>query len=162
MADGNLDPLELHRNWWPETYDDLVLPLVLALYRARERQRHAAEAVMARHGLAPAEFDVLATLRRAPPPGELTPSDIQQAMFITSGGLTKVLRQLELRGLVVRSVAPADRRSKPVRLKPKAVHLIERAMAELMAELNVLVHAGLAEAEIGELTRLLGKLAGPR
>ena len=122
----------------------------------------SAEAVMARHGLAPAEFDVLATLRRAPPPAELTPSEIRQAMFITSGGLTKVLRQLEARGLVGRSIAQADRRSKPVRLMPAARPLVEVAMAELLAELNLRVHAGLGAAEIGKLTRLLAKLSGAR
>lgn len=160
MADTKLDPLELHRTWWPETYDGQLLPLVLVLHRAHAGQRQAAEAVMARHGLAPAEFDVLATLRRAPPPGELTPSEIQQAVFITSGGLTKVLRQLEARGLVGRSVSAADRRSKPVHLMPAAVPRIEAAMAELLADLGRWLCGALAEAEIAELTRLLARLSG--
>lgn len=158
MAQECPGPLHLHRVWWPETYDGVLLPLLFALHRAYGRQRAAAEAVMARYGLAPAEFDVLATLRRAPPPGELTPSEIQHAMFITSGGLTKVLQQLEARGLVGRSVSASDRRSKPARLLPEAVPLIERAMADLLAELTAWLRAGLGDAEVGELTRLLAKL----
>lgn len=157
MAD-HFDPIELHRKYWPETYDGLLWPFALALHRAHAVHRQAADAVLARHGLAPAEFDALAALRRAPPPGELTPSELQRAMFITSGGLTKVLQQLEARGLVSRTTSAADRRSKPVRLTPSARPLIERAMAELRAELDAAVRACLTEDELRELTRLLEKL----
>ena len=72
--------------------------------------------VFARHSLTPAEFDLLATLRRSPPPRELTPSEVQSLLFITSGGLTKVMDKLEARGLVARSRHAADQRVRPVKL----------------------------------------------
>ena len=157
MTDSRLDLVDMHRSHWPETFDDLVLPYVISLYRAHESHQHHAYAVMRKHGLTPAEFDVLATLRRSPPPGDLTPSEIQQAMLITSGGLTKVLQQLETRGLVTRTTSKSDRRSKPVQLSPAAVKLIETAMSELMAVTGIRVKERLSEKEIKNLTRLLKK-----
>jgi DNA-binding MarR family transcriptional regulator len=59
-------------------------------------------AACAGHGLSPSELDVLVTLRRSAAPWVLTPSEIQRALLITSGGLTKILQQLEGRGLVTR------------------------------------------------------------
>ena len=115
---------------------------------------------MARHHLSWAEFDALATLRRAPPPCELTPSELQRAMVITSGGLSKVLQQLERRGLVERSTTDADRRIKPVRLTDKGAKLIEQAMVELLDASNAAIRPQLTNKEIDQLVVLLEKLAG--
>lgn len=123
-----------------------------------ESDRQHADSVIVRHGLTPTEFDVLATLRRSPPPGELTPSEIQNAMLITSGGLTKVLQQLETRGLISRTILKSDRRSKPVHLSPVAVKLIEQAMSELMAVMSTAIKEKLSENEIKNLIRLLNKV----
>lgn len=157
MTDTHFAILERHRVNWPESFDELWMPYAFALHRTHESDRQHADAVMARHGLTPAEFDVLATLRRSPPPGELTPSEIQHAMLITSGGLTKVLQQLETRGLITRTISESDRRSKPVHLSPMAVKLIEKAMSELMAVMSTAIKERLSEKEIKDLVRLLNK-----
>ena len=157
MTDTRFAILDRHKTNWPESYDEFWMPYAFALHHAHESHRHHADAVIARHGLSPAEFDVLATLRRSPPPGELTPSEIQRAMFITSGGLTKVLQQLETRGLITRTTSEADRRSKPVHLSPAAVKLIEQAMSELMTVMSTAIKEKLSEKEIKDLVRLLNK-----
>lgn len=161
MAAIQGDPTASHRRYWPETFDPLFMPLVMALHCAYEDLRRQRDGVFARHGLTPAEFDVLATLRRSPPPHVLTPSEVQRGMFITSGGLTKVLQLLETKGLIVRTTSDTDRRSKPVHLSPVAIELIETAVNELNAAIRTTYGNRFSEKEIGQLTRLLGRLQCP-
>lgn len=158
MADRIANPLDMHRQHWPESYDAQVLPLGLALTQAYTEQHSRATRIMAANGLSPAEFDVLASLRRTPPPHALTPSDIQRAVLITSGGLTKVLRQLEARGLVTRSMQDADRRVKPVALTAQAMPVLEKAMSELHAVIGDWMRRSLTDAETRRLASLLTKL----
>jgi DNA-binding MarR family transcriptional regulator len=134
------------------------MPLMLNLHRAQALAFSRARSLWARHGLTPAEFDVLATLRNAPVPHELTPSQLQAAVMITSGGLTKVMRQLEARSLVSRSQHPSDQRIKPIRLAASGKRLVEKATAELATESGTWVQGILDAKEIGVLTKLLGKL----
>lgn len=91
------------------------------------------EAVFARHGIDAGEFDVLASLRRAGEPFELRPTELYQALMISSGGLTARLGRLEQKGHVVRVGSEADARSFLVRLTPKGRRLAERAFTEDMA-----------------------------
>jgi DNA-binding MarR family transcriptional regulator len=116
--------------------------------------------VWARHGLTPAEFDVLATLRRSPPPCELTPSKLRASLVITSGGLTKVMRQLEARKLVARSQQRLDQRVKPVKLSPSGKRLVEKAMAELVSVSRTAIGSAMKKRDIATLTQLLDMLAG--
>ena len=48
-------------------------------------------------------------LRSVPSPYELTPTELYDAVLLSSGGMTKVLRRLETRGLVSRGENPAGR-----------------------------------------------------
>ena len=112
---------------------------------------------LVRHGLSEAEFDVLATLRNIPPPHEATPSRIQDEMVITSGGLTKLMHQLEIRGLVRRLQFEGDLRVKPVRLTPKGARLIEAVMAEAVGLTGDWIKRALDTAQIELLTALLTK-----
>lgn len=150
------------RHEWSESHDPPVVRLMLILHRAEALAFAAARAVWDAHGLAPAEFDVLATLRNAPPPHELTPSQLQASLLITSGGLTKVMRQLEARALVSRPAPRADMRVKPMRLAPAGKRLVERAMRDLAATSGSRVRAALDENEIETLSELLRQLARDR
>jgi DNA-binding MarR family transcriptional regulator len=105
----------------------------MTLARVMDVAGHTHDQAVATFGLSPAEFDVLATLRKVASPYELTPTELQQAVVITSGGLTKVLHQLEARDLVARAVDAEDRRSKRVRLTRTGKTLIERAMEAVLA-----------------------------
>lgn len=153
------DPLAMHRQYWSEGVDLDAVALLLRLQRAHERLMAPGRDVFARHGLTPAEFDVLATLRRSPPPWQLTPSEVQSLLFITSGGLTKVMDKLEARGLVARSRQAADQRVRPVKLTAAGKRLVEKAMAELMAASTAQLRGALKVKEMAQLTALLGKLA---
>lgn len=60
-------------------------------------------------------YDVLATLRRAGPPYELTAGELMRQTMVTTGAVTNRIDRLEQRGLVER-VATSDRRKVIVRL----------------------------------------------
>lgn len=157
-----LDPiLERHRQNWRETFDPHIMSLLLALQHVNVAEAVNYEWVWARHRLSLAEFDVLATLRREAS-RELTPGDLLRSMVITSGGLSKVIRQLEARELVERLTIAHDKRVKPVKLTTKGSLLIEQAMLELLEVANTAVRAQLTENEIDQLVELLEKLAGRR
>lgn len=152
------DPAAMHRDHWPESWDELVVPFVFGLHRVYAKHMKLIEAIVARHGLSVSELDVLVTLRRSPAPWVLTPSEIQQSLLITSGGLTKILQQLEARGLVVRLTDSGDRRVKPVQLASAAQPLIEAALAESRASVRAWLGERLSDGEIRKLTSLLARL----
>lgn len=147
------------RHLWSESHDPLAMPLLLGLHRAQEEALSRARVVWDRYGLTPAEFDVLATLRNTPAPHQLTPSGLQAAVLITSGGLTKVLLQLAQRQLVSRPTQTEDRRVKPVRLTPAGRRLVESAMAEVAETSGAWLRSLLTEQQLARLGALLLKLA---
>jgi DNA-binding MarR family transcriptional regulator len=144
---------------WSESHAPDTLPLILHLHHAREITLVRARPIWARHTLTPAEFDVLAALRNAPPPYRLTPSQLQDCVLITSGGLTKVMRQLEARNLVLRSQDPHDQRVKPIRLTHAGRTLIEHVMAEVGGAADAWLRSILDAQEIATLSALLKRLA---
>lgn len=150
--------IDQHRQHWAEGIDLEVAAAIMALHRADDALRHCARAVWAAHGLTPAEFDVLATLRRSPPPRQLTPSEIQNAMLITSGGLSKAMAGLEAKGLVARSRSETDQRVRPVKLSAAGKRLVERIMAELTSATAAPVRSLLEPKELQMLTELLARL----
>ena len=65
------------------------------------------------------EFDVLAALRRAGAPYELSPGRLLRETLVTSGTMTNRVDRLAARGLVERYPDPDDRRGVIVRLTPE-------------------------------------------
>jgi DNA-binding MarR family transcriptional regulator len=158
MNDKNNLFLLMQQTYWPEAFDVQLLSLRVTLFHAHSAQYNRVSAVIAANGLSVVEFDVLATLRRSPYPYTLTPTDIQHSMFITSGSLTKILIELENRGLVSRSTLENDRRIKPVTLTDKALPVLHKAMGEVDAVLKNWVNSLLSHDEIDQLSGLLAKL----
>lgn len=148
----------LKSHQWDSTLDPEVAPLFLALQWAHARSVDTMRPILASHRLSAAEFDVLATLRNAPAPHAMTPSQIQDEMVITSGGLTKVMLQLAARGLVNRLQMKDDLRVKPVRLTAEGGQTIEAAMDAMIGSTGEWIRKALAPQEIQALTGLLGKL----
>jgi DNA-binding MarR family transcriptional regulator len=79
-------------------------------------------------GLTPAEFDVLAALRRTGRPYARRPNDLTRALLMSSGGTSNVINRLAARGLVARRPDPDDRRSTLVALTDEGVALAEEAV----------------------------------
>lgn len=110
-------------------------------------------------GLTPADYDVLATLRRRSGTRGLNPGDIQRAVMVTSGGMTKRLDRLQEAGLVERRPDPDDRRGVRIRLTRRGLGLVDRALARMLAvERTVVVDALPASADRDRLVALLRTL----
>lgn len=85
------------------------------------------------------EYAVLATLRVAGPPYQLSPSRLQSTLLFTSGGLSNLLKRLEQKGYIKRSTDPWDGRGVRVKLTAKGVRLADEAMPKhAAAELHLL------------------------
>jgi DNA-binding MarR family transcriptional regulator len=154
------DPVDLILEQWARERPDLDASPMGVVGRiqqlARELER-ALERVFTRFGLSRADFDVLATLRRAGEPYRLTPGALLESMMVTSGAVTKRVDRLERAGLVDRAPDPDDRRGVLVGLTAEGLELVDRVVEEhLENEENLL--AGLTDAERERLARLLRKL----
>jgi len=82
------------------------------------------------HGLDPASFDVLATLRRSGPQHRLTPTELMRAAMVTSGAITQRLDHLQARGLVTRTPSQSDGRGIDVALTDDGRALIDQALPD--------------------------------
>lgn len=107
--------------------------------------------------LTPAEFDTLSTLRKMGKPYQLSPSSICQANLLSSGGLTKVLKSLEGRGLIERISNETDKRSRMVQLTTAGINLIEKAMASVLEAKDRLFSSIFSDKELETLNSLLSK-----
>ncbi len=128
-----------------------VLSRVSRLARHVDRTRRAA---FAGHGLEVFEFDVLAALRRAGPPYELSPGQLLHQTLVGSGTMTNRLDRLERRGLVRRRPDPEDGRGIRVRLTPRGQALVDAAVTDLLAREKALL-AALPARDRERLARLL-------
>ena len=155
------DHVERRRAQWRAELPDVDTRGMAILGRARWitlKVRPAIEAVFARHDLDAGEFDVLSTLRRSGPPYRLRPTELFTQLMISSGGLTNRLVRLQRAGLIERPASVSDGRSLPVQLTALGRETVEDAFREDMA-VEARLLKGLDEAEMGELARLLAKLA---
>jgi DNA-binding MarR family transcriptional regulator len=109
------------------------------------------------YGLQTGEFDVIATLRRAGEPYELTPKQLYEALMLSSGAMTSRLDRLERAGLIERRASATDRRSVDVRLTQKGCKLIDEILPLHVANEQEAL-ASLSPKEQEQLDRLLGKL----
>ncbi len=110
-------------------------------------------------GLTPADYDVLATLRRRSGSRGLNPGEVQRAVMVTSGGMTKRLDRLEQAGLLERRPDPDDRRGVRVRLTRSGRSTIDRSLRAVLAMERDLVAAAVpAASDRGRLTSLLRQL----
>ena len=113
--------------------------------------------VFARHGLESWQYDVLATLRRAGKPYELTVGALLDSMMLASGTITHRIDRLEQRGLVERRSDPNDKRVVLVRLTAAGKKLVDATIVDHAANETELV-SGLAPRERAELEALLRRL----
>jgi DNA-binding MarR family transcriptional regulator len=96
-----------------------------------QREVHLAQrATFARHGLDVPSFDVLAALRRAGPPYQLTPTELMQTALVTSGAITQRLDRLEERGLITRERSRADGRAVVVSLTDAGRQALDGALPD--------------------------------
>ncbi len=138
---------------WAAERPDLDTPAMAVfgrIYRAARLVADVQERCYGRFGITRADFDVLATLRRAGTPDGLSPGRLTDALMLSSGGMTSRLDRLERAGHLVRTPDPADRRALVVRLTDGGRALIDEAVGAGLAEQQRLL-ADLPAAQVRRL-----------
>jgi DNA-binding MarR family transcriptional regulator len=148
---------------WRRERSDLDLEPMQVLSRVSRLGHHldrARRSAFADHDVEPWEFDVLAALRRAGAPYELSPGRLIRETLVTSGTMTNRVDRLARRGLVQRLPDPADRRGVLVRLTPTGRTTVDGALEGLLTRERALL-AALDGEEQRTLARLLRALVRP-
>jgi DNA-binding MarR family transcriptional regulator len=114
----------------------------------------------AEHRIESWEFDVLAALRRAGAPYELSPGRLLRETLVTSGTMTNRVDRLAARGLVERLPDPSDRRGVLVRLTDAGRTTVDGALEGLLSREQDLL-GGLDADEQRVLAGLLRSLVVP-
>ena len=148
---------------WARERGDLDLEPVAVFSRISRLARHldlARRQAFTDHGIESWEFDVLAALRRAGAPYELSPGRLLRETLVTSGTMTNRVDRLAARGYVERYPDPADRRGVIVRLTAEGKTAVDGAFEALLeAEKSLL--ADLPAKEQKKLAALLRSLLAP-
>jgi DNA-binding MarR family transcriptional regulator len=132
-----------------------VLSRVARLAKHLDRARRQA---FAASGLEPWEFDVLAALRRAGTPYQLSPKALLQQTLVSSGTMTNRIDRLVERRLVERRTDPHDGRGVLVVMTSSGTEAVDAAISELLTGEAELLE-GLSKADQERLTVLLRKLS---
>jgi len=132
-----------------------VLSRVARLSKHLDRARRQA---FAASGLEPWEFDVLAALRRAGTPYQLSPKALLQQTLVSSGTMTNRIDRLVGRRLVERRTDPHDGRGVLVVMTSRGAEAVDAAISELLAGEAELLE-GLSKADQERLSVLLRKLS---
>lgn len=145
---------------WTTQRPDLDFAPLEVLSRVNRLARHLDRArrdVFKRSDLETWEWDVLAALRRAGAPYQLSPKQLMQETYVASGTMTNRVDRLVERGLVRREADAVDRRSVLVTLTDEGRTRTDAAITRLVdVEADLL--RGLSRAERDRLATLLRKL----
>lgn len=148
---------------WARERSDLDLAPVAVFSRISRLARHldlARRTAFTAHGIESWEFDVLAALRRAGAPYELSPGRLLRETLVTSGTMTNRVDRLAARGFVERSPDPDDRRGVIVRLTAEGKTAVDGAFEALLDAERAFL-AELPERERDQLGGLLRTLLAP-
>jgi DNA-binding MarR family transcriptional regulator len=148
---------------WARERPDLDLGPVAVFSRITRLSRHldlARREAFAAHRIELWEFDVLAALRRAGSPYELSPGRLLRETMVTSGTMTNRIDRLAARGMVERYPDPEDRRGVIVRLTTDGKSAVDAAFTALLDAERALLE-GLPERDRERLAGLLRTLLLP-
>jgi DNA-binding MarR family transcriptional regulator len=149
--------LHLFKENWPEGYSSAE-EVMLRLYHAALRHTEEMQRFLTQFELSTPEFVTLRVLRREPPPHVMTPSSLHETLVMSPGGMTKILKQLETKGLVSRSSDDRDKRRNLVELTPAGVSKIAAAQKAVRNFDVALLERTLSDREQQRLAQLLRKL----
>ena len=144
---------------WERERSDLDLAPVAVFSRISRLARHldlARREAFTAHGIESWEFDVLAALRRAGAPYELSPGRLLRETLVTSGTMTNRVDRLAARGLVERYPDPDDRRGVIVRLTTEGKAAVDGAFEALLT-----AEAAAARRPPGRRAEAAGPAAAP-
>jgi len=146
---------------WSRERPDLDVTPLQVLSRVDRLARHldrARRSAFTASGLEPWEFDVLAALRRAGAPYQLSPKALLQQTLVSSGTMTNRIDRLVERRLVERRTDPHDGRGVLVVMTARGREQVDAALTVLLADESEML-AGLSRADQERLSGLLRKLS---
>jgi DNA-binding MarR family transcriptional regulator len=143
---------------WKRERPDLDLSPLAVLSRITRIARHLDIARRDAFGdLENWGFDVLAALRRAGAPHQLSPGQLMQETMVTSGTMTNRLDRLEELNLITREQDPDDGRGSLVTLTKSGALAVDSALEDLLENERELL-ATLTAKDRETLADLLSKL----
>ena len=154
-TDGSMDCRDVSD--WPMTMTTTGRT-VRALFRSRNFIWDNDHEIVEQLGLTWGQFETLNALRRSGKPYQMSPTQLYDAVQVTSGGLTKILIGLEKMGFIRRTDNPEDRRSRFVKLTPKGQKMVEKVVEQFVHINGDLLASAMEPDERETLARLLGKL----
>jgi DNA-binding MarR family transcriptional regulator len=117
----------------------------------------AMNANLARFGVKYSTYAIVATLRCVGAPYRMTPTQLQNTLLITSGGVSNLIRKVEAQGYVRRMVDPNDGRGTIVELTDEGYSLSEITMPA-HADLEMHMVRMCSKEELELLTNLLRRM----
>lgn len=157
------DEVDLLIDGWARIMPEIDFTPLDVMSRLRRVSRHLTalrRESFSRVGLSISEFDVLASLRRAAEPYEMSPAELIRATMSSSAAMATRLAALDRRELITRRRNPDDSRSNLARLTDEGRRLVETAMVELVkTEANEL--SAISPEQQIQLTGLLRQLSSP-
>ena len=93
-----------------------------------------AKPIFEQYNLSTSEFDLIATLNLHD--GGLTVAEVSDRMVFTSGGISKVVKKLELKKLIYKEESKEDKRSFLLHLEEKGKEMLSVCMPQLRENHN--------------------------
>ena len=145
---------------WEREYpglDTRTFPPMVRLARLSVLIEGFQQEVLAPFGLSSGDYGVLAALRRAGPPYQLSPSKLYNRLQHSSGGMTKILKRLEEQQLVERAPDPLDGRGSVVSLTEKGVEVQDHVFHAYIDATQDLLEP-MSETDLKDTARILRNL----
>ncbi|MEZ4947674.1 MAG: MarR family winged helix-turn-helix transcriptional regulator [Cyclobacteriaceae bacterium] len=108
-------------------------------------------------GITSQQFNILSILR-GQYPKQISGSEIKSRMMDKNSDVSRLLDRLLLKGLIMKSQSPEDKRAANIEITTQGLALLKASDAQVSAMDNILNN--LTESEAEQLSRLLDKLRG--
>jgi len=143
---------------WPSAHQSLFV-LFPRIERIATNIEDQIAKLMDKRGLLASDFHLLTAIRRtkSSAPFEVKPSELCNYMLFSWGGLAKVMKRLESKGIITRVNCEQDKRISLIRLTDKGVNIVNESVLDLQKVQQKLL-IGFKEEELNVLDKLLGKL----
>lgn len=132
--------------------------LGLNIYNLNKNIVEATTQVAKFHNLTLAEYRTMLFLRPSYPNAKLTPGTLMSLTQTTSGGMAKILRELEARNLITRHPNPNDARSNMVSLTDNGRKVFDESFSRAWQSNIEMFASALDQDEINQLFKLLTKV----
>jgi len=128
-----LDSVENIKKLAPSIYKESLKTSIPFFILHKSLFQKGEEVLTKNFSLSQTELDVLATLLFSNTNnGTLTPTELYDIMIFSSGGMTKVLKKLEVKGYISRVENNKDKRSKLVKITTLGKNITTEALKEII------------------------------